>query len=77
MTTDCPVTMCQIDEEIKYDYTLAPDEQSNVKVKNLVYKFDDQPMSQYQLEGSIFIDDFEFGIDYPVEEIKFVGIIEP
>ena len=26
MTTDCPVNMCQINEEIKYDYTLAPDE---------------------------------------------------
>ena len=31
-------------------------------------------MSQYQLDGSIFIDNFEFGIDYPIEDIKFVGI---
>jgi hypothetical protein len=53
---------------------LAPDEQSSTKVKDLVYKFDDQPMSQYQLEGSIFIDSFEFGIDYPIDELKFVGI---
>ena len=57
-----------------YDYQLAPDEQSSVRVKELIYKFDDQPMNSFQLEGSVFIDDFSFGIDYEIEKLKFVGI---
>ena len=31
-------------------------------------------MSSYELEGSVFIDNFEFGIDYPVDLLKFTGI---
>jgi hypothetical protein len=39
-----------------------------------MYKFDDQPMSSVSLEGSLFIDNFEFGIDYPIEDLTFVGV---
>ena len=58
--------MCQIPEEMKYDFTLAKDEQAATKIKEIVYKFDDQPMSAFQLDGSIYIDDFEFGYEYPI-----------
>lgn len=72
MTTDCPTSQCNIAN--KYDYLLAPDEESNVRAKETIFKFDDQPMSSFLLEGSLFIDNFEFGIDYLVEELKFIGI---
>jgi hypothetical protein len=45
MTTDCPRSMCNIAN--LYDYVLAPDEQSNIRVKEVIYKFDDQPMSSF------------------------------
>jgi hypothetical protein len=31
-------------------------------------------MSSYLLEGSVFIDDFSFGMDYDIKKLKFVGI---
>lgn len=74
MTTDCPSSMCQIPQEIKYDYALAEDEQAASKAKDLVYKFDDQPMSAFQLDGHVYVDDFEFGYDFPVDDIRFIGI---
>jgi hypothetical protein len=43
--------MCDISSEHQYDESLALDSQSDNTAKEQVFKFDDQPMSTFFLEG--------------------------
>jgi hypothetical protein len=74
MTTDCPTSQCNVPREALYNYTVAPDEQSSMRASDIVYKFDDQPMTAFQMEGSVFIDHFVFGEDYHINNLKFIGV---
>lgn len=74
MLTSCPSNMCQVDENMKYNYNLAPDHQNHISVDETVFKFDDQPMSSFRMEGQIYIDHFSLGQGTNIDNVKFVGI---
>ena len=82
MISSCPSTMCDISAEHQYDESLALDSQSDNTAKEQVFKFDDQPMSTFFLEGQVYIDNFVIGNtensykgdDAKVDKLKFVGI---
>lgn len=66
--------MCQMDKTLKYDQTNALDSQEFILVKETIFKFDEQPMSSFKIEGTIYIDDFGFDSGVDASAMKLVGI---